>query len=212
MKRMAGVLLVGLLAPLAAASAQAPKNMNELTLRDGVYVDIRTLEPYSGPVVDMWNDSTIRERGTLVDGRWDGVHETFYFEGQLEQRETYRNGVLHGPFESYFRMGILSDRGTYENGLLEGPYEAYWSRHQGQSMHEMHMMQGQMQHQMPGHDMPGHEMQGQDSMMMMGELAEQGVMHEGRPCGPWYRFLPNSEGTRVDQSTTYPPCPGNAGN
>ncbi len=161
-------------------------DLDQLVQRDGVYLSPRTLEPYSGPVVARWNAATIKERGTLRNGRWDGDHETYYENGQLEARETYQNGVLEGPFEAYFRKGTVSDKGSYHNGLLDGPYESYWSRMQGMMLHA---------HQ-----------QGQK---MAGDLAEQGTYAAGKPCGQWYRFMPRSGGgLRTPRNVDYAPCPG----
>ena len=105
----------------AALSAQAPLNFNELIERRGVYLLRGTLEPYTGPVVAMWDAVLVRERGTLLNGRWDGVHETYYFEGQLEVRESWRSGVLHGPFESFFREGAPSDRAPIGMAFWRAP-------------------------------------------------------------------------------------------
>jgi hypothetical protein len=171
----------------AALSAQAPLNFNELVERRGVYLLRGTLEPYTGPVIAMWDSVLVRERGTLLNRRWDGLHETFYFEGQLEVREMFRSGVLHGPFESWFREGAPSDKGTYRDGLLEGPYESHWSRAMTTSPHAHHM---------PSMDGP------------MGELAERGNFTAGQPCGEWYRWVPqDGGGLRAEDPITYPPCP-----
>ena len=122
-------LLLGLfVAGQTAGFAQAPANLDLLEWRRGVYLERPSFAPYSGPVVSMWDGETVRERGTLVNGRWDGVREIFYLTGQLAVRETYSTGELHGPFESYFRKGSPSDKGTYREGRLDGPYESYWLR------------------------------------------------------------------------------------
>ena len=96
------LLLSGLLAAgQTALVAQQPTRLEDLVERRGVYLNAQTLEPHTGPVVAMWNDTLVRERGTLLSGRWDGVRETYYYEGQLELRETYRNGVLHVHFTGF---------------------------------------------------------------------------------------------------------------
>ena len=177
-----------LLAANAGLSAQAPLNFNELIDRRGVFLHRQTLEPYTGPVVAMWDSTRVRERGTLLNGRWDGVRETFYFEGQMELRETWRNGMLNGPFEGWFREGVQSDRGTYVDGLLEGPYESRWSR--------------AMMHNVIAH--PG----GTSAITDGGELAELGTYSAGQPCGEWFRWVPiDGGGMRAEEPIVYPPCP-----
>lgn len=199
MIRLTALTLTLLAGVPAVLAAQAPMNLDELVDRRGVYLHPQTLEAYSGPVSATWDGSIVRERGTLQIGRWHGVRETFYLDGQLEVRETYRSGVLDGPFESYFRTGRLSDKGTYEGGELEGAYEAYWSRAQG-DIHAAHANAAGSQ---------GHE--GMDMEMAPGDLMERGAWSDGRPCGAWYRVLPrNSQGMRSGETVQYPPCPADA--
>jgi antitoxin component YwqK of YwqJK toxin-antitoxin module len=200
MSRSALFCLARLAGAPAALAAQAPTNLSELVNRRGVYLEAQTLEAFSGPVIARFPDGVVSERGTLRNGRWQGVHETFYLDGQLEVRETYDNGVLDGPFESYFRTGRLSDKGTYEEGRLEGPYEAYWSRLQG----DLHAAHSNAAGSAAGHE--GHE--GMDMGPETGDMMEQGMWHDGMPCGEWYRFLPrNAQGLRTGESVQYPPCP-----
>ena len=126
------LLLVGLACSLVAPGAartQEPTDLGTLVRRDGVYLDPRALEPFDGAVQSVWEETGfIREKGTLVDGRWDGVHEWFHVNGELSTRETWAGGRLDGPSRSYFKNGTLSVSETYENGRLDGPYEAYWTR------------------------------------------------------------------------------------
>jgi hypothetical protein len=182
------LLALGLLAGAhAALSAQTPLDFNELIDRRGVYLHRQTLEPYSGPVVAMWDSTRVRERGTLLNGRWDGVRETYFYEGQLELRETWRNGQLNGPFEGWFREGLPSDKGAYVDGLLDGPYESRWSR--------------AMANNIIAHAGGGVSIRG-------GELAERGTYSAGRPCGEWYRWVPvDGGGMRAEEPVTYSPCP-----
>ena len=128
MTRPTLLLVAFLFSGPASLDAQAPTNLDLLEWRRGVFLERPSFEPYSGPVVSMWDGENIRERGALVQGRWDGVREIFYADGQLAVQEEYNRGELHGPFESYFRQGSPSDKGTYVNGKLDGPYEAYWIR------------------------------------------------------------------------------------
>ena len=110
------------------AAAQEAMDLDRLIERRGVYLEPGTLEPYSGPVARMWTADVVRERGTLAEGRWTGVHEWFHQNGRLSGRETWQDGVLHGPAEMYFKSGVLSVRENYTDGELDGPYESYWTR------------------------------------------------------------------------------------
>ena len=109
-------------------SAQEPTDLDQLVLRGEVWVHPETSRPHNGPVIDVWSNGNLRERGTLVNGRWDGVHEWFHFNGLLATKETYVDGKLHGPSETYFKNGNLSLREMYVDGQLHGAYEAFWAR------------------------------------------------------------------------------------
>jgi len=168
MKRVTMIVLGLLAVTRVAAQAQQPMDLDRLEERRGVYLQRPAFEPYTGPVLAKWEDGSVRVRGTLVNGRWDGVRESYYQLGTLKARETYTNGVLNGPFEAYFKMGSPSDKGTYLNGRLDGPYESYWLR----------------------------------------QPAERGAFADGRMCGHWIRYYPQSSyGLRVESTEDYPACP-----
>jgi hypothetical protein len=128
MKKVTLMLLGSLAVAASALQAQQPMDLDELEERRGVYLQRPAFEPYTGPVIARWESGTVRERGTLANGRWDGVRESYYQLGTLKARENYSNGVLNGPFEAYFKKGAPSDRGTYVDGRLDGPYESFWLR------------------------------------------------------------------------------------
>jgi hypothetical protein len=128
MKRVALLVLALLASAHSALLAQQSMDLDQLEERRGVYLQRPAFEPFSGPVVAHWDNGEVRVRGTLVNGRWDGVRESYYQLGTLKARETYRNGVLNGPFEAYFKIGTPSDKGTYVEGRLDGAYESFWLR------------------------------------------------------------------------------------
>ena len=168
MKR-ATLTVLGLLAVThSTLHAQGPMDLDRLEERRGVYLQRPAFEPYSGPVLASWEDGRVRVRGTLTNGRWDGVREAYYMLGTLKARETYSNGVLHGPFEPYFKKGTPSDKGTYVEGRLDGFYESFWIR----------------------------------------QLAERGAFSQGRMCGEWVLYFPQSSyGLRVESTASHPSCP-----
>jgi hypothetical protein len=128
MNRLPMILLGLLVLAHAPLRAQQAMDLDQLEERRGVYLQRPSFEPYSGPVVATWPDGKVRVRGTLANGRWDGLREMYYQLGTLKARETFSDGVLNGPFEAYFKVGVLSDKGTYVDGRLDGPYESFWLR------------------------------------------------------------------------------------
>ena len=128
MKR-AVFLIVGLMVVAQVRlDAQEAMDPADLVRSGDVHLHPQTREPYTGAVEAWWNPGTLKERGTMKEGRWDGSQEYYHLNGKLSGRMTYREGVLHGPTETYFKSGQLSDRGSFKDGEWDGPYEAYWAR------------------------------------------------------------------------------------
>lgn len=127
-------VLLGLAILPVAGQAQGSMDLERLVQRGQFYLHPESFEPYSGTVVGYWDYGTagqqggVRERGSLREGQWEGVHEWFHLSGELATRETYQNGSLNGPSETYFKTGQLSAKENYGGGQLHGPYESYWHR------------------------------------------------------------------------------------
>lgn len=132
--RAVSVAALALIVASGSATTQQPMDLDALVQRGDLYLHPDTFEPYDGEVVAYWDRGTtnlqgmVRERGTLSDGQWDGVHEWYHLSGELATRETYRNGRLDGPSETYFKTGQLSAIEHYANDRLHGSYESYWHR------------------------------------------------------------------------------------
>ena len=54
-----------------------------------------------------------------------GLYESFYENGQLEERYTFKNDELDGLFKKFNRDGDLIERCTYKDGLKQGLYESF---------------------------------------------------------------------------------------
>ena len=57
-------------------------------------------------------------RGNLVDGKPEGLAETFRVNGQLQGRENYKNGKEDGLWEEFDEDGNLTRTQTFRNGEL----------------------------------------------------------------------------------------------
>ena len=64
---------------LVGCEPPEPKNLDSLVRLGNQYLDRETMSPYSGPVFSLVEgDSTkMEERGTLNEGFWDGLHESY---------------------------------------------------------------------------------------------------------------------------------------
>ena len=114
MKRILSLIGVVL---VVGCSEPVPRNVDELVIQGRTYLDGETMEPYSGPVFELFseNPSKIQYRFNLKDGERDGPFETYYENGQLRMKGTMKDGEWDGPGESYHDNGQLKEKGTLKD-------------------------------------------------------------------------------------------------
>ena len=120
-------LIIGLVlisVSFVGLGAQERMNLGNLVQRGDIYLMPETFVPYSGPAFSLFpSDSTrIREQGTLRGGTWEGLYESFYFNGQVDSKIEYRDGEFDGLFERYYFDGQLLARGSYNMGVRCGEW------------------------------------------------------------------------------------------
>ena len=101
-----------------------PVNVATLTLEGELYMTPGSSSPYSGPAFATFptDESRIRERGILKDGTWEGLYESFYFNGEVDSRIHYQDGEFHGSFERYYFDGRVLAKGGYDMGVRCGDW------------------------------------------------------------------------------------------
>ena len=199
-------LLLTLTLIAVGCSEPIPRNLEELVWQGddyrfrGVYLDRETVRPYSGPVFDFFPDDTTRFRtiGSLKDGKWDGLYEDYWANGQLWEKGTYRDGELDGPFESYYENGEMEQKGTYKDGEMDGLVENYYENGQLQAKTSHFYPDSTEGRSDYGDELPWwihgpFEIYSED-----GVLFEKGTMNMGEPCGEWFEN---------GKTVTYDPCP-----
>ena len=99
-------------------------NLVNLVQRGDAYLTPETLVPYSGPAFSVFpsDSNRIREQGTLRGGTWEGLYESFYFNGQVDSTIEYRDGEFDGSFERYYFDGKLLAKGSYSMGVRCGEW------------------------------------------------------------------------------------------
>ena len=99
--------------------AQEPMNLVNLVQQSDSYLTQGTLAPYSGPAFSVFpsDSARIREQGTLRNGTWEGLYESFYFNGQVDSKIEYRDGEFDGLFETLEFFGCCS--GKYHRGNFQ---------------------------------------------------------------------------------------------
>ena len=115
---MRKTLLVALALIAVGCSEPVPRNVDELVIQGSKYLDGETLEPYSGPVFELFSDnpSEIYKRWNLKDGDPDGLYESYWDNRQLWVKNTFKDGERNGMFEMYQYDGQLWTKGIYKDG------------------------------------------------------------------------------------------------
>ena len=123
---------------------------NGLEERLGVYYEVNSQIPYSGPIEryhvngqlrfkanykdgkkedGLWefyhDNGKLKDSGNYKDGKKEGFWEFYYQNGQLQYKENYKDGKLDGPFEKYYQNGQLEYKKTYKDGKQHGLVESY---------------------------------------------------------------------------------------
>ena len=62
---------------------------------------------------------------TYVDGKFEGVQETYYEDGKVKTSKMFANNVANGPAVEYYEDGSVKSECTYKNGEVKGRVKVY---------------------------------------------------------------------------------------
>ena len=74
---------------------------------------------------------SVMSEENYVNGRLEGVYQTFYISGEPTEVTYYKNGLLHGNYKKYSIKGFLYQDFNYSRGKLNG-MAIYYSRKTGE--------------------------------------------------------------------------------
>jgi len=91
---------------------------------DGIQINQYDME---GNKQGYWEeyDGDNMEKGNYVDGKEEGLWETYYSNGNLMYKGPYKNGLKDGIWELYWFNGKLAEKGSYVNNDADGIWEYY---------------------------------------------------------------------------------------
>ncbi|PZR29059.1 MAG: hypothetical protein DI538_24325 [Azospira oryzae] len=72
-----------------------------------------------------WEDGELQATGSYVNGKEDSLWQFYDEEGVHYQNSFFKKGFLHGPSVDLFANGDTSAIRIYEYGRLNGPYQVY---------------------------------------------------------------------------------------
>jgi len=106
----------------------------DLVERNDLYYEKFTNVPFTGKV-------TGKEKGSIKNGKRDGVWIGYHENGQLWYKQNYKNDEKDGAWVSYFDNGSLEYKGNYKNGKIDGAWVRYWTN--GQLMFKVNFKNGE---------------------------------------------------------------------
>ena len=62
---------------------------------------------------------------TYQDGKFEGVQETYYENGNIKTSKMFSNNVQNGPAIEYYEDGRVKSEANYKNGELKGRVKEY---------------------------------------------------------------------------------------
>lgn len=62
---------------------------------------------------------------TLKKGKFDGIHSSYWKNGNLKKTMTYEEGVLNGKVEEFFESGELDERRFLKDGSYHGKFQSF---------------------------------------------------------------------------------------
>ena len=89
-----------------------------LVEKDGIYYEVNSNTPFTGSVVEYYENGPLLGRGNFKDGKADGLWERFYENGQLDERGNYKDGKEDGLWEKYYENGQLEARDNWKDGEI----------------------------------------------------------------------------------------------
>jgi hypothetical protein len=97
----------------------APRDLTELRVADGLYLEPSSGQPFSGAVVRAFPDDPdrVQVRGTLVDGTWHGELTVFHPNGRVRYLGSFEQGERCGPWTE--NADSLPSDNTYEDLVRE---------------------------------------------------------------------------------------------
>ena len=82
--------------------------------------------PYTGIIIDYYDDGSIEGERTFKDGLLDGPFKHYNENGIVDMKGTYNNyGKMEGCFKSYEQNGEIKSETTYKDGVKNGVFKVY---------------------------------------------------------------------------------------
>ena len=83
-----------------------------------------------------YENGQLEEEGNYKNGKKDGLWKEYYENGQLSSEEEFKDDKRDGLRKSYYENGQLEEEGNYKNGKKDGLWKEYYENGQLSSEEE----------------------------------------------------------------------------
>ena len=112
----------------------------DLTLRDGRFYQSGATNPFSGIVVELYQDGKTLARSSVSNGLLNGVSEGWHTNGQRQIIEHFKDGVSDGLRLKWFENGTNQSEAAIIQGKIEGTFRRWHEN--GQLAEQIEMKDG----------------------------------------------------------------------
>ena len=120
--------LLPLLSLLIIISCSKEIYIEEVVERGGLIYEVNSDEPFTGSVVDYWDNNQLESRREYKNGIPNGLTEEYYKNGQVEYKRTFKDGLpIDGYYEEYHYNGNLKSKFNVKDGEVFGLRENFYS-------------------------------------------------------------------------------------
>jgi len=100
-------------------------SLRQMIFRNEVWTFRDTV--YSGRYIDYFNNGSIENEGTLLNGRLNGALTVFFKNGNKKSVSNYKDGELFGNWTDYYNNGMVMRTTEYEYGkVITGTWKNYF--------------------------------------------------------------------------------------
>ena len=88
--------------------------------REGIMYKLNSREAYSGIVFQHYENENLEFCESYVNGKLEGIKDTYHSNGELASTAIYLNGEKNGPYKKFDIEGKIIEVSNYKNGKLDG--------------------------------------------------------------------------------------------
>ena len=99
---------------LSSYSHSEEISLDQLVEKDGIYYEVNSNTPFTGSVMEYYENGQLKSRENFKDGKEEGLSEYFYENGELEFGGNLKEGKEDGLWEIFYENGQLKSRENYK--------------------------------------------------------------------------------------------------